>query len=50
MASGGLLSYFAIGCPVCNKLVVLALGSSGAISWFAPLQPLLAVASVGLLA
>lgn len=47
---GGLLSYFAIGCPVCNKLVVLALGSSGAMSWFAPLQPLLAVASVGLLA
>jgi len=24
---GGLLSVFAIGCPVCNKLVVLALGS-----------------------
>lgn len=47
---GGLVSYFAIGCPVCNKLVVLALGSSGAMSWFAPLQPLLAVASVGLLA
>lgn len=46
----GVLSYLAIGCPVCNKLVVLALGTSGAMSWFAPLQPLLAVASIGLLA
>ena len=45
----GLLGYLAIGCPVCNKLVVLALGTSGALSWFAPLQPLLAVLSIGLL-
>ena len=45
----GLLGYLAIGCPVCNKLVVLALGTSGALSWFAPLQPLLAVVSIGLL-
>ncbi len=42
----GLLSFFAVGCPVCNKLVLLALGSSGAMNLFAPLQPLLAVASV----
>lgn len=46
---GGLLSFFAVGCPTCNKLVVLAIGSSGALDWFAPAQPLLAVASVGLL-
>ena len=46
----GFLSYLAIGCPVCNKLVVLALGTSGAMSWFAPLQPLLALLSIGLLA
>ena len=45
----GFLGYLAVGCPVCNKLVVLALGTSGALSWFAPLQPLLAAASVGLL-
>jgi len=43
---GGLLSLFAIGCPICNKLVVLALGVSGALRYFAPLQPLLAVASL----
>lgn len=46
---GGLLSVFAVGCPVCNKLVVLALGMSGALTYFAPLQPILAVASVALL-
>ena len=46
---GGLLSVFAIGCPVCNKLVVLALGAGGALSYFAPLQPILGLLSVGLL-
>ena len=43
---GGLLAYFAIGCPVCNKLVVLALGATGALEFFAPLQPALAVLGV----
>lgn len=47
---GGLLAYLAVGCPVCNKLVVAAVGTSGALSWFAPLQPVLAVASVVVLA
>jgi hypothetical protein len=46
---GGLLSVLAIGCPVCNKLVVLALGFSGALTYFAPLQPVLGVASVALM-
>ena len=46
----GLLSFFAVGCPVCNKLVVAALGTTGAVEVFAPVQPLLAVASVALLA
>lgn len=43
---GGFITFFAVGCPVCNKLVLLALGSSGAISWFAPIQPFLAVISL----
>lgn len=47
---GGLLSVFAIGCPVCNKLVVLALGIGGALTYFAPLQPVLGFLSLGLLA
>jgi hypothetical protein len=46
---GGLLSFFAVGCPVCNKLVIVALGTTGARQWFEPVQPLLAVASIGLL-
>ena len=40
---GGVLAWFAVGCPVCNKLALLALGYSGAITWFAPFQPVLAV-------
>ena len=46
----GLLSFFAVGCPVCNKLVIVALGATGARQWFEPIQPLLAVASIVLLA
>lgn len=42
-------AWFAIGCPVCNKLALLALGYSGAITYFAPVQPWLAGASVALL-
>ena len=47
---GGTLSLLAVGCPICNKLVVVALGVSGALTWFAPVQPFLAVTSLGLLA
>jgi hypothetical protein len=47
--AGGLLTVFAVGCPICNKLVVLALGVSGALTYFAPLQPILAIASLCLL-
>lgn len=42
-------AWFAIGCPVCNKIALLALGYSGAITYFAPLQPWLAAASLILL-
>lgn len=47
--AGGLLTFFAVGCPVCNKLVLLALGTSGAVAWFEPLQPVLQVLGIGLL-
>lgn len=47
--AGGILSYLAVGCPVCNKLALLALGYTGALQWFAPIQPWLAVAGLGLL-
>lgn len=47
--AGALLSYFAIGCPVCNKLALIALGATGAVRFFAPVQPYLAVAGLMLL-
>ncbi|MBD3947520.1 hypothetical protein [Nocardioides ganghwensis] len=47
--AGGVLTFFAVGCPVCNKLVLLALGSAGAMTWFEPVQPLLQLAAVGVL-
>ena len=47
---GGLLTFLAVGCPTCNKLVLVALGTSGALSWFAPIQPVLGLVAVGLLA
>lgn len=46
---GGLFAFFAIGCPVCNKLVLIALGTTGAMNYFAPVQPYLAVAGLALL-
>jgi hypothetical protein len=44
----GIIGWFAVGCPVCNKIVVALLGASGATSTFAPLQPALGVAAVAL--
>lgn len=46
---GGLLAFFAVGCPICNKVVVVALGTSGALTWFAPIQPYLGLVAMGLL-
>jgi ABC-type Fe3+-siderophore transport system permease subunit len=48
-SAGALLSFFAVGCPVCNKLVLIALGYSGAIQYFAPIQPYLALIGIALL-
>ena len=48
-AAGGMVTFFAVGCPVCNKLALLALGYSGAIKFFGPLQPYLAVGAIALL-
>src|SRR5690625_2007532 len=45
-SAGGMLAWFAVGCPVCNKFALLALGYSGAITWFAPVQPFLAIGAL----
>ncbi|WP_291377862.1 hypothetical protein [Demequina sp.] len=47
--AGGLVTFFAVGCPVCNKLVLVALGYTGAIQYFAPIQPYLAIGAIALL-
>ncbi len=48
--AGSLLAYLAIGCPVCNKLVLLTLGTTGALGVYAPVQPYLGAVGVALLA
>ncbi len=46
---GGVAAYLAIGCPICNKIIVAVLGVSGALNVFAPVQPLIGAGSVILL-
>ena len=46
---GGIGTFLAVGCPVCNKLVVALIGVGGATSVFAPIQPVIGLASLGLL-
>ncbi len=47
--AGAFLSFLAVGCPVCNKIALVALGYSGALQYFAPLQPFMAALGVALL-
>lgn len=46
---GGFVSFLAVGCPVCNQAVVALVGTSGALSWWAPVQPIVGLAAVALL-
>jgi hypothetical protein len=43
-------AFLAIGCPVCNKIPLVLLGTSGAMTLFAPIQPIIGAASLMLLA
>jgi hypothetical protein len=47
--AGGLFADLAVGCPVCNKVVVLLIGTSGALTFFEPLQLWIGLGSLGLL-
>jgi hypothetical protein len=49
-ALAGFGAFLAIGCPVCNKLALVLLGTSGALTIWAPLQPVIGAASLLLLA
>lgn len=44
---GGLLSF---GCAICNKLLIILLGLTGVVTYFMPIQPVLGILSVILLA
>ena len=46
---GGAVSFLAVGCPVCNQAVVALVGTSGALSWWAPVQPVVGLVAIGLL-
>jgi hypothetical protein len=46
---GGFGAFLAIGCPVCNKIALLALGASGAMTVYAPIQPYIGAVSLALL-
>ncbi|QGU01521.1 hypothetical protein CKALI_03190 [Corynebacterium kalinowskii] len=46
---GTFLTWFAVGCPVCNKIALVLLGYSGALTYFAPVQPLLGIGALLLL-
>lgn len=43
-------AWFTVACPVCNKIVLILLGTTGALGVWAPLQPWLAALSLILLA
>ncbi len=45
----GFGAFLAIGCPVCNKIALVLLGASGAMSVYAPIQPLIGAVSLALL-
>ncbi len=47
ISTAGAAAYLAIGCPVCNKVLLVLLGTNGALQIFAPLQPLIGVLAVG---
>ncbi|WP_291084493.1 hypothetical protein [Dietzia sp. UBA5065] len=50
VTAGIMTAWFAVACPVCNKIVLLLLGTSGALGFWAPLQPWLAALSLVMLA
>ncbi len=48
--AAGIGAFLAIGCPICNKVALVLLGTSGAMTVFAPLQPVIGATSLVLLA
>jgi len=49
VATGGIGSFLAFACPVCNKLLVFLFGATALMTYFEPYRPVLGVVSNGLL-
>lgn len=49
-AVGGSAVVLAVGCALCNKIVVLLLGTGGAVGLFGPIQPVIGAAGIAVLA
>lgn len=49
LLGGVMLTLFAVACPVCNKIILLLLGTAGALGFWAPLQPFIAIFSLAAL-
>src|SRR3989344_6857927 len=47
--AGGIGSFLAFACPVCNKLLVLIFGATALMTYFEPYKPVLGIVSNGLL-
>ncbi|MEK6853551.1 MAG: hypothetical protein AABX64_02600 [Nanoarchaeota archaeon] len=48
--TGGIGSFFAFACPICNKLLVFVFGATTLMTYFEPYRPILGFVSNGLLA
>jgi hypothetical protein len=48
--SGGLLGFFGIACPTCNKLFLLLVGSEALLTYFEPVRVYVAAAGIAVLA
>ena len=48
--TGGIGSFLAFACPVCNKLLVFVFGATALMTYFEPYRSLLGLGSMGLLA
>jgi len=47
--SGGLGSFLAFGCPICNKLLVLLFGATALMTYLEPYRPVLGFTSMAML-
>jgi len=47
--SGGIGSFFAFGCPICNKLLVFLFGATALLNYFEPYRKFLGFLSIGVI-